>query len=128
MFNDRVGTVAGFSLPLQGLASPIRPGFVVAIPVRDEDQRLPACLHALARQRDRSARSISPTQVRVVLFANNCTDRSASLARNLGGGLSLDVRVVEARLPPAIAHAGSARRAVMTLPRRGLWKRAKATA
>jgi hypothetical protein len=115
MFNDRVGTVAGFSLPLQGLASPIRPGFVVAIPVRDEEQRLPACLHALARQRDRSARSISPTQVRVVLFANNCTDRSASLARNLGGGLSLDVRVVEARLPPAIAHAGSARRAAMDL-------------
>jgi GT2 family glycosyltransferase len=115
MFNDPVGTVAGFSVPLPGLASPIRPGFVVAIPVRDEEKRLPACLHALARQRDRSGRSISPTQVRVVLFANNCTDRSASLARNLGGGLSLDVRVVEARLPPAIAHAGSARRAAMDL-------------
>ena len=115
MFNDPVGTVAGFPVPLPGLASPIRPGFVVAIPVRDEEKRLPACLHALARQRDRSGRSISPTQVRVVLFANNCTDRSASLARNLGGGLSLDVRVVEARLPPAIAHAGSARRAAMDL-------------
>ena len=115
MFNDPVGTVAGFSVPLPGLASPIRPGFVVAIPVRDEEKRLPACLHALARQRDRSGRSISPTQVRVVLFANNCTDRSASLARNLSGGLSLDVRVVEARLPPAIAHAGSARRAAMDL-------------
>ena len=115
MFNDPVGTVAGFSVPLPGLASPIRPGFVVAIPVRDEEKRLPACLHALARQRDRSGRSISPTQVRVVLFANNCTDRSASLARNLGGELSLDVRVIEARLPPAIAHAGSARRAAMDL-------------
>ena len=115
MFNDPVGTVAGFSVPLPGLASPIRPGFVVAIPVRDEEKRLPACLHALARQRDRSGRSISPTQVRVVLFANNCTDRSASLARNLGSELSLDVRVVEARLPPAIAHAGSARRAAMDL-------------
>ena len=115
MFNDPVGTVAGFSVPLPGLASPIRPGFVVAIPVRDEEKRLPACLHALARQRDRSGRSISPTQVRVVLFANNCTDRSASLARNLGSELSLDVRVIEARLPPAIAHAGSARRAAMDL-------------
>jgi hypothetical protein len=115
MFDDPVGTVAGFSLPLPGLASHIRPSFVVAIPVRDEEQRLPACLHALARQRDRSGRSISPTQVRIVLFANNCTDRSASLARNLSGGLSLDVRIVEARLPPAIAHAGSARRAAMDL-------------
>jgi glycosyl transferase family 2 len=115
MFDDPVGTVAGFSVPLPGLASAIRPGFVVAIPVRNEEKRLPACLHALARQRDRSGRSISPTKVRVVLFANNCTDRSASLARNLGGVLSLDVRVVEARLPPAIAHAGSARRAAMDL-------------
>lgn len=115
MFNDPVGTVAGFSVPSSALASPIRPGFVVAIPVRDEEQRLPACLHALARQRDRSGRSISPTLVRVVLFANNCTDRSASLARNLGSELSLDVRVIEARLPPAIAHAGSARRAAMDL-------------
>jgi Glycosyl transferase family 2 len=114
MFDDPAGTgVSAFPSPK--LASHIRRSFVVAIPVRDEEERLPACLHALARQRDRSGRSISPTQVRVVLFANNCTDRSASLARNLGGGLSLDVRVVEARLPPAIAHAGSARRAAMDL-------------
>ena len=59
--------------------------------------------------------TIPPTLVRVVVFANNCSDRSASLARKLGGGLSLDVRVVEAQLPPAVAHAGSARRAVMDL-------------
>jgi Glycosyl transferase family 2 len=114
MFDDPAGTVVS-AFPSPKLASHIRRSFVVAIPVRDEEERLPACLHALARQRDRSGRSISPTQVRVVLFANNCTDRSASLARNLGGGLSLDVRVVEARLPPAIAHAGSARRAAMDL-------------
>jgi Glycosyl transferase family 2 len=94
---------------------PTGPGFVVAIPVRDEEERLPACLRALARQRDRLGQAIPPTLVRVVVFANNCSDRSASLARKLGGGLSLDVRVVEARLPPAISHAGSARRAAMDL-------------
>ena len=60
-------------------------------------------------------RPISPTLVRIVVFANNCSDRSASLARKLGAGLSLDVRVVEARLPPAVAHAGAARRAAMDL-------------
>ena len=59
--------VAPRLLPLSGLASPIRPGFVVAIPVRDEEERFPACLHALAQQRDRSGRSISPTLIRVVL-------------------------------------------------------------
>ena len=72
-------------------------------------------MRALARQRDRLGQPIPAALVRVVVFANNCSDRSASLARKLGAGLSLDVRVVEARLPPAAAHAGSARRAVMDL-------------
>jgi Glycosyl transferase family 2 len=113
MFDDPSGAGTGlFSAPLSGL---VPQGFVVAIPVRDEEERLPACLRALARQRDRLGHTIPPTLVRVVVFANNCSDRSASLARKLGGGLSLDVRVVEARLPPAVAHAGSARRAVMDL-------------
>jgi hypothetical protein len=116
MFDDPpdAGT-AIFRAPLSGIVPAALPGFVIAIPVRDEEERLPAYLRALARQRERSGRSISPTQVRIVVFANNCSDRSASLARKLGGGLSLDVRVVEARLPPAIAHAGSARRAAMDL-------------
>jgi hypothetical protein len=118
MFDDPSG--AGTTLlpaPLLVLVPPppTGPGFVVAIPVRDEEERLPACLRALARQRDRLGYAIPPTLVRVVVFANNCSDRSASLARKLGGGLSLDVRVVEAQLPPAVAHAGSARRAVMDL-------------
>jgi Glycosyl transferase family 2 len=96
-------------------ASAIRPGFVVAIPVRDEEERLPACLRALSLQRDRSGRSIPPTLVRIVVFANNCTDQSARLARKLGGALLLDVRVVEARLPASSAHAGAARRTAMDL-------------
>src|ERR1700729_3383786 len=116
MFDDRSGAGAAlFPAPLSGAASPIRPGFVVAIPVKDEEERLPACLHALAQQRDRLGQSIPPTLVPIVVFANNCSDRSASLARKLGARLSLDIRVAEARLPPAVAHAGSARRAVMDL-------------
>ena len=96
-------------------SDPLRPGFVVAIPVKDEEERLPACLRALTHQLDRSGRPIPPALVRVAVFANNCTDRSASLARKIGAGLSLDLRVVEARLPPATAHAGAARRAAMDL-------------
>jgi glycosyltransferase involved in cell wall biosynthesis len=101
------------------IPAPLRPGFIVAILVRDEEERLPACLRALARQRDRLGQAISPMLVRVVLFANNCADRSASLARKLEADLSLDVRVVEARLPPATAHAGAARRAAMELVEAG---------
>jgi hypothetical protein len=113
MFDDPSGAGTGlFFAPLSGL---VPRGFVVAIPVKDEEERLPACLRALAQQRDRSGQPIPPTLVRVVLFANNCADRSASLARKLGEGLSLDVRVAEARLPPAVAHAGAARRAAMDI-------------
>ncbi len=116
MFDDPYGAgVARFRQPMIGFVSPIRPGFVIAIPVRDEEERLPACLRALARQRDGFGRPIPPGLVRVVVFANNCTDESASLARKLGGGLSLNVRVVEARLARAAAHAGNARRGAMDL-------------
>ena len=88
MFDDPSGVgVASFPLPSSGLASSIRPGFVVAIPVKDEEERLPACLRALAQQRDRLGRPIPPALVRIVVFANNCTDQSASLARKLGGDL-----------------------------------------
>ena len=51
-------------------------------------------MRALARQRDRLGQAIPPMLVRVVLFANNCADRSASLARKLEADLSPDVRVV----------------------------------
>ena len=116
MFDDQPGVgVASFPLPSLGLASPIRPGFVVAIPVKDEEDRLPACLRALAQQRDQLGRPIPPELVRIVIFAKNCTDQSASLARRLGESSLLDVRVVEAQLPRAAAHAGNARRAAMDI-------------
>ena len=100
-----------FPLPSLELASPVR--FVVAIPVKDEEERLPACLRALAQQHDRLGRPIPPTLVRIAVLANNCTDQSANLARKLARDLSLDIRVVEARLPRAAAHAGNARRGAM---------------
>lgn len=116
MLDDPSGVgAASLFAPRLGLGSPIRPSFVVAIPVKDEEERLPACLRALAHQRDWLGRPIPPALVRIVVFANNCTDQSASLARKLAGGLSLDVRVVEARLPLAAAHAGNARRAAMDI-------------
>jgi Glycosyltransferase like family 2 len=116
MLNDPFGAGVGpCRLPMSGLLSPPRPEFVVAIPVRDEEERLPACLRALAQQRNRLGQSIPPILVRILVFANNCADQSADLARKLGAGLSLDVRVVEAQLPPSSAHAGAARRAVMDL-------------
>ena len=88
---------------------------MVAIPVRDEEERLPACLRALARQRDRLGQPIPPTLVRIVVFANNCSDQSASLARKLGECLSLDIRVVEAPLASGDRARRRRRRAAMDL-------------
>ena len=115
MFDHPFGEGAALSPLPSTLAARIRLGFVVAIPVRNEEERLPACLRALAQQLSRSGHPIPPPPLRIVVFANNCTDRSASLARKLGEGFSLNIRVVEARLPPLAAHAGNARRAAMDI-------------
>jgi hypothetical protein len=50
-----------------------------------------------------------------LVFANNCRDESAEIARGLSEHLPFPIRVVEARLPVARAHAGGARRAAMDL-------------
>ena len=49
----------------------------------------------------------------IVVFANNCTDDSGSLACALREELSLALRVVEVSLMPGAAHAGNARRGAM---------------
>ncbi len=75
---------------------------VVAIPARDEAERLPACLLALSRQVP-----FVPHEVLVLL--NNTSDDSAAVLRALVPTLAMPVHVVEARLPPAMSHAGTAR-------------------
>ena len=86
---------------------------VVAVPVRDEAQRLPTCLNALAAQRDKDGRPLVFGTFGVAIFANNCEDKSAELVRSLARGLPFAVRVVEASLLPDFAHAGGARREAM---------------
>ena len=129
MFDDPVGAgVGGFTLPSPGLASPIRASFVVAIPVKNEEERLPTCLRALGQQFDRLGRPIPPTLVSIVVFANNCTDHSASLARKLGGGLSLrsaSLKFDRLHRPRTLATLVARR---WILPRLGLWKEARGMA
>lgn len=76
---------------------------VVAIPARNEARHLPACLHALAQQPD-AARDLAA----VVLFANNCSDDTAAIAR--AAAMPCAVVVVEVTLPPEQSHIGYARR------------------
>lgn len=78
---------------------------VVAIPAKDEEERIGACLLALARQ-------TSMPDV-VLLLLNNCTDRTEAAARELASNLPFELHVVCHALPPADANAGNARRLAM---------------
>jgi GT2 family glycosyltransferase len=107
-------------VPIQEIArseAAVRPRCVVAIPVKDEAERLPACLRALAEQRDATGRHLALGSFGVLIFANNCRDESAALASSMVAGLPFVARIVERRLPATSAHAGGARRAAMDLAR-----------
>jgi cellulose synthase/poly-beta-1,6-N-acetylglucosamine synthase-like glycosyltransferase len=75
---------------------------IVAIPARNEADRIGACLSALAAQ------SAAGRIAAVALFANNCTDATAAIARTMA--LPFPLTIIEAALPPAKAHIGHARR------------------
>ena len=79
---------------------------VVAIPVRDEQQHIALCLHALTQQIDRKADHI-------VLLVNNTTDDTVSTARTVPMAAGTTLHIVERTLPPALANAGHARRLAM---------------
>ena len=84
-----------------------RPTAVVAIPARDEADRISACLLALARQ--------TRTPDGVLLLLNNCNDLTEAIARNLSAALPFALHIASHAFPPAEAHAGNARRLAMQL-------------
>jgi len=86
---------------------PRRPNAVVAIPARDEADRISACIMALARQ-NRAPEA-------VVLLLNNCSDLTETIARNLAATLPFKLHVACHTFPPPDAHAGHARRLAMQL-------------
>ncbi len=78
----------------------------IAIPVRDEAERIAACLCALAGQCG------APPPV-VALLLNNCTDASEAIVRALAPSLPTRIDVRRVDLPPWRAHAGTARQLAM---------------
>lgn len=79
---------------------------LVAIPVKNEAERIGACLGALAAQRGAAADA-------VVLVVNNTRDNSADVARALRPSLPFALEIIEHCFPPALACAGQARRMAM---------------
>jgi cellulose synthase/poly-beta-1,6-N-acetylglucosamine synthase-like glycosyltransferase len=78
---------------------------VVAIPARDEAERIGLCLIALKQQTQRPDT--------VVLLLNNCSDATERIARAMAPDLRYRLEILSRDLPPGQANAGRARRMVM---------------
>jgi hypothetical protein len=86
----------------------VRPQTVVAIPVKDEADRLPLCLDALAGQT-----GVPFEEVTILLLLNNCTDGTEEVVRQIAplAPYRTEMHIVE--LTPDYANAGWARRLSM---------------
>jgi GT2 family glycosyltransferase len=84
------------------IKNPPLPPFVVAIPARDEEERIAACLDALDTQEGAHFSDI-------VLLVNNSTDNTARIARSMSLHSATTLHVIECVLPPEQANAGIAR-------------------
>jgi glycosyltransferase involved in cell wall biosynthesis len=91
------------------------PGTIVAIPARDEEERIGACLEALLAQRDRCGRLLPPDALGVVLLLNNCSDRTAAIAKSRLVCGRTPFALVDVALPLSQANAGFARRLALDL-------------
>lgn len=73
------------------------------------------CLAALAAQRDRFGAPVAADAFEILVFANNCNDGTAAIARRFADGIIQRIVVVEEELPAEMANAGWARKRAMDL-------------
>ena len=85
-----------------------KPRVVVAIPVKDEAERLPSCLQSLAAQEN-----VDLAKVAVIALLNNTTDGTADAVRALAPSLPFRLELHAVTLDLAYANAGWARRLAM---------------
>ena len=86
----------------------------VTIPAKDEANYIPATLAALYKQLALDGTVLDRACYEVILFANNCTDATAAVARQFGRQHpDFRLHVIERTLPPEIANVGAARRMMM---------------
>jgi hypothetical protein len=88
---------------------------VVAVPAHNEARYIGGCLAALALQRDEAGAPIAPGCFEILIFANNCTDATAAVARQASESIPHPVRVVEEDMPLGQLNAGWARKRAMDL-------------
>jgi hypothetical protein len=88
---------------------------VVAVPARNEAERIGDCLASLVAQCDASRDSPLSEPFGVVVFLNGCSDGSFDIAAAMAPLLPYPIRILDGELPPGLNHAGGARRVVMDL-------------
>jgi hypothetical protein len=93
------------------------PAFIVAVPARNEAERIERCLAALADQRDLNGAPFPDGRVGVLVLLNNCTDQSFEVARSASRRLPGSVRLYDVVMDAKASHAGGARR--WTSPQNG---------
>jgi hypothetical protein len=84
------------------------PRIVVAIPVKDEAERIPLCLEALMLQE-----GIDFAEVAVILLLNNTTDGTAEVVKSFADQLPYRIELHSVTLDGEYANAGWARKLAM---------------
>jgi len=88
---------------------------VVAIPAHNEASCIAECLAALALQRDETGAPLARGTFEVLILANNCSDETASIARQTARSIPHPVKVIEEDMPDGQLNAGWARKRAMDL-------------
>src|ERR1700744_1540021 len=88
---------------------------VVAIPAHNEAPYISDCLAALALQRDDFGAPIAQGAMEILVFANNCSDRTALVANRAAKSIPHPVTVIEEDMPTGQLNAGWARKRAMDL-------------
>lgn len=89
------------------------PHAVVAIPAKDEAERIGTCLAALATQRDAVGAPLPAGAFEILVLANNCGDDTAAEAQRWAALSPYRTTVLSETTPPARANAGWARKRAM---------------
>jgi cellulose synthase/poly-beta-1,6-N-acetylglucosamine synthase-like glycosyltransferase len=87
----------------------------IAIPARDETERIGDCLASLAAQREALGEGFISGPFCVVVFLNGCNDCSFDIAAQMAPLLPYPLRIFDGDLPPNLNHAGGARHVAMAL-------------